>query len=136
MGGWGLNSFACNCKDHPVTHGDENKSLRSSLAATHFPELAVDPLTWFATFEMEKYWRSSDEDHTELQGLIQFWSSDGTYDQLNLGGVAALNELARQIQSFVDAYSDPDHVNWSDSRSDNWISATCGHPGGVPSLAH
>ena len=67
---------------------------------------------------MEKYWRSSDAAHRQLQGLIQVWSSDGTYDQLNLGVVTATKELARQIQSHVNAYSDLDHVSWCDSRFD------------------
>ena len=41
--------------------------------------------------------------YQQLQGLIQMWYIAGTYDQLNLGGVAAMEELARQIKSFVDA---------------------------------
>ena len=38
------------------------------------------------------------------------------YDQLKLSGMAATKELARQIQSYVGACSDPDNVSWSDSR--------------------
>ena len=78
----------------------------------------MDPLLWFANFAMEKYWRSSGAARRQLWELIQVLSSDGTCDQLDLGGVAAFRELARKIQSYVGAYSDPDHVSSSDSRFD------------------
>ena len=69
-------------------------------------ELAVDPLRWFADFAMEKHWHSSDSAYQQLQGLIKIWYTAGTFDQFNLGGVAAVEELARQVQSCVDAHSD------------------------------
>ena len=53
--------------------------------------------------------------YQQLQGLIQIWYTSGTYDQLNLGDMAAVEEPARQIQSYVDAYIDPDNVSWADS---------------------
>ena len=85
------------------------------LAVLHH-ELAVDPLRWFADFAVEKHWHSLDAENQQLQGLIHIWYTAGTYDQLNLGGVAAMEELARQIQSHVDPYSDPDNVSRADSR--------------------
>ena len=75
----------------------------------------MDPLLWFVHFAMENYRRSWDAAHQQLRGLIQVWSSDGIYDQFDSGGVAAIKELARQIQSHVDAYSGLDHVCWSES---------------------
>ena len=100
-----LDSFACNCEDHSVTRRDESDIAAVKLAALHH-ELAVDPLRWFADFAMEKHWHSSDAAYQQLQGLIKIWYTAGTFDQLNLGGVAAVEELARQVQSCVDAYSD------------------------------
>ena len=110
-----LYSFACNCEDHPVTRRDESDITAVVLAALHH-ELAVDPLRLFADFAMEKHWHSSDAVNQQIQGLIRIWYTAGTYEQLNSGGLAAMEELARQIQSYVDAYSDPDNVSWADSR--------------------
>ena len=95
-----LDSFACNYEDHPVTRRHDVTSVE--LAASHH-ELAVDPLRWFADFAMGKHWHSLDASFKQLQGLIQIWFIAGTYDQLNLRGVAAMEELARQIWSCVDA---------------------------------
>ena len=83
------------------------------------PKLAVDPLLWFANFAMEKYWRSSAAVHQQLQGLIQIWYINGTHNQLNLGGMAAMKELARQIQDFSDSHGGSDDVSWSGSRLDS-----------------
>ena len=110
-----LESFACNYEDHPVRRGVESDITAVELAALHH-ELAVDPLRWFAVFAMEKHWQTSDDVYQQLQALIQIWNIAGTHDQLNLGGVAAMEELARQIQSYVDANSDPDNVSWAHSR--------------------
>ena len=101
-----LDSFACNYEDQPATRRDESDITAVELAALHH-ELAVDPLRWFADFAMEKHWRASNAGYQQLQGLIQIWYIPGTCDQLNLGDGAAMEELARQIQSYVDAYSDP-----------------------------
>ena len=40
----------------------------------------------------------------------------GTYDQLNLGGCACLEEASRRVQGYVGAYSDMDHVSVQDSK--------------------
>ena len=76
----------------------------------------MDLLRWFADVGMAKRWHSSDAVCQQLQELIQIWYAAGTYDQLYLGGVAAMEEPARQIQGCVDAHSDPDHMSWADSR--------------------
>ena len=106
-----LDSCTRNHEDHPVTRRDESDITAVELAALH-RELAVDPLRWISDFAAEKHWHSSDAVYQQLQRLIQMWSTYGTYDQLNLGGVAAMEELTRQIQSYVDAFSDPDNTSW------------------------
>ena len=110
-----LDSLACKCEDHLVTCRDESVITAVGLAALHHL-LAVDALRWFADFAMEKHWHSSDAVYQQLQGLIQIWYTAGTYDQSNLGSVAAVEELARQIESSVDAWNDRDNVRSSDSR--------------------
>ena len=87
------------------------------LAALHH-KLAVDPLRWLADTAMEKHWHSFLRCRIpeQLQGLIQIWNTAGTYGQLNLGGVAAMEEPARQIQCYFDANCDSDNVSWADSR--------------------
>ena len=97
-----MDSFACNYQDHSVTRRDESDITAVELAALPH-ELAVDPLRWFGDFVVEKHWHSSDVACQQLQGLIQIWFSAGTYDQLNLGGVAAMEELARQIPIYVES---------------------------------
>ena len=90
-------------------------SLRSSWlhSTTSF---MTDPLRWFADFAMEERWHSSDAFYQHFQGLIRTMHTDGTYDHLILGGVAAMEELAKQIRIYVVVYSDPGNVSWSDSR--------------------
>ena len=88
-----LDSFACNYEDHLVTC-----RVESDITALHH-QLAVDPLCWFADFAMEKHWHSSDAGYQQLQELNRIRYTDGTYIHMNLGVVAAMEELARQIQS-------------------------------------
>ena len=78
-------------------------SLQSNKLAALHHELAVELLRWFADFAMEKHWHSSVALYQQLQGLIQIWYTAGARGWLNLGDVAAMEELARQIQSYVDA---------------------------------
>ena len=40
----------------------------------------------------------------------------GQYDQLNLGDTGSLEEVARQIQSYVDAHSDVSCGSWKDAK--------------------
>ena len=88
--------------DHPVTRRDESDITAVELAALH-RELAVDPLRWFSAFATDEHWYYSDAVYQQLQGGIQIWCT-------------GIQELARQIQSYVDANNDPDNVSWSDSR--------------------
>ena len=99
-----LDSFACNNEDYPVTRQNKSDITAVELAALHH-EVAVDPLHWFADFATEKHRHSSDAENQQLQGLIQIWYTAGTYDKLNGGGKAAMEDLARQIQSYFDANS-------------------------------
>ena len=107
-------SFACNYEDHPVTRRDESDITAVELTAL-VRELAVDPLRWFDDFVMEKtlafFGCRIPAVARADANLVHRWLDD----QLNLGGVAALEELARQIQSYVHACSDPDNVSWADS---------------------
>ena len=102
---WILSS-ACNVENHPVTGRDTSYITVVELAALHH-ELAVGHCVALLTSR----WKTL----ALVAGLIQIWSTAGAYDQLKLGGVAVMEELARQIQSHVDAYSDPDNVSWADS---------------------
>ena len=112
MGGRRFVFFACNNEEHPVKCRDESDVTAVELAALQH-ELAVDPLLWFADFAKKKHWHSSDAVYQQLQVLIQIWY---TYDQVNFGGVAAVGQPARQIQSHVDAHRNPDDVSWEGLR--------------------
>ena len=74
---------------------------------------SLQPCTMSST---EKRWPSSDAVCQQLQRLIQIGYTAGTYEQSKLAIVAAMEELARQIQRCVDAHSDPDNVSCSGSR--------------------
>ena len=54
--------------------------------------------------------------HRDGGALAVIGCSDWTCDQLNLGGVAAVEDLERQIPIYVDVSSDLGSVSWSDSR--------------------
>ena len=82
-----LDSSACDYEDHLLTRRDESDIIAVELGALHH-EL-VDPLRWCADFVAEKHWH------------WHFSYTSGTYDQLFLRGVAAMEELARQIWSYV-----------------------------------
>ena len=56
---------------------------------------------------------SGDKIHEELHLWAQAHELAGCDDQLNLGGNASLEHVARIIQSFVDALSDSASVDWS-----------------------
>ena len=73
------------------------------LAALHH-ELAVDGLRCFDDFTVENCWRSPDA----------VWRTAGPYDQLNLESEVDMEEFARQTQCYVDAYGDPDSIDWFD----------------------
>ena len=86
-----------------------------ALDALHFV-LSVDSLLWCADFAVGKHWHSSDAVDQQVQGMIQICYTVCTCDQLNLGGVAAVEELARQIRIYVVVCGDPGNMSWSDSR--------------------
>ena len=88
-----MDSFACNSEHHLVTHLGESDITEVELAALHY-ELAVEPLRWFADFAMDKLWLSWGAVCLHFQELIRTWYTDGTYDQLNLGGVSMLMPTA------------------------------------------
>ena len=92
-----LDSFACN-EDPQVSRRDESDTTAVELSALHH-ELAVDPLRWFDDFEME----NTGIRRMPYTSSCKGWSTSGnagTYDQSNWGGVAAMEELAKQIQSW------------------------------------
>ena len=89
-------NVACSYEDHPVTLQLESDITAVELPALHH-ELDVDPLSWFAAFTKEEYWQPSDAVN-------------------NLGGVAAMVDIARQIQIYVDVSSDLGSVSWTVSR--------------------
>ena len=43
----------------------------------------------------------------ELWVLVETLQTAGSYDQLNLGGVAALEVVARRVQLITEAYTNP-----------------------------
>ena len=87
-----LDAFACNYEDHPA------EMRVTSLRSNWLP--CTTSLQWthcvgLQDFAMAKHWHSSDAVFQQLQGLLQIWYTAGTYDQLNLVGVAAMEELAK-----------------------------------------
>ena len=77
-------------------------------------EIAVDSLLWF-DYAKEKHSRS-----LPFTSSCRICSKSGdSYDQLNLGCLAAIQQFARQIQDYVDSYCALDNVSWSDSRFDS-----------------
>ena len=107
-----LDSSACNCKDHLYTL---RRGGHQSLRSTWLHCTASSRWTHFAGL-LTSRWHSSDAVYQHVQELIRTSYTNGTYDQLNFGGVATVEELARQILICVDATSGPGNVSVSDSR--------------------
>ena len=52
----------------------------------------------------------------ELLVLVETLQTAGSYDQLNLGGVAALKVVARRVQLITEAYANPQESDWDTSK--------------------
>ena len=52
----------------------------------------------------------------ELRVLVETLQAAGSYDQLNLGGLAELEIVARRVQLITEAYANPQKPNWDTSK--------------------
>ena len=64
-----------------------------------------DPRLWLQLWCREKRLESTDRTVHELRTLTEAIYMAGTYDQLNLGGVLALEILSRRVHAIVEAYA-------------------------------
>ena len=108
-------SYACNYEDHPITVFDDSDVCAVDMCDLFF-KVGGDPTKWFGEFVREKRIHEGDSVYHDLYGWVRALDLAGTYDQLNVGGCAVTEHICRTIHSYVDAYSDPDHVDWSDAK--------------------
>ena len=90
-----------------------------------------DPRRWVEIWLREKRLEGSDRTAFELRTLCEIFACFGSFDQCNIGGVLAIEILARRIAGVVDAYSVAARPSWNSSKyyqgtaqSDDVISPT------------
>ena len=74
---------------------------------------------WLLRFCREHGITAKDRTHHELTTLVQALWLAGTYDGLNLGGIAALESIARRLVTIVEAYRSgpaPGQASWESAR--------------------
>ena len=100
-------SYACQLDDHSICSVDDSDVCAVALADIHF-ERCGDPLMWFDKFCVTQRIQECDRVHSELESWCRVLYLAGTYE-----------EASRRVQSYVDAYSDKDHVSFEVSK---WFS--------------
>ena len=108
-------SYDCYYEDHPVTRRG-NGILSGVELCENLLVTGGDPLLWLTNFASLKRIQLEDAAFIQLESWCRVLHYAGVYDQLNIGGNACLEEVCRQIQSYVDAYSDTANVSFKDAR--------------------
>ncbi|CAK0910262.1 unnamed protein product, partial [Prorocentrum cordatum] len=73
-----------------------------------------DPKAWFAEWAREVGIARKDRSWHEVECLIEALWQSGTFDQLNMGAVAALEAVSRRLLQYVEACAKgADNPNWS-----------------------
>ena len=75
-----------------------------------------NPILCFTSFASPRRLCADDAAFVQLQGWCRVLLLAGQYDQLNIGRNACVEEVARQIESHVDAYSDAAIIPPQDAR--------------------
>ena len=71
---------------------------------------------WLAQWLRDRRLESTDRVAHELRVLGETLQAAGSYDQLNLGGVAAFEIVARRVQLITEAYSNPQKPDWDTTK--------------------
>ena len=83
-----------------------------------------DPRMWLERWLREKHLESSDRVAHELRCLTDVLFLAGCVDQVNLGGLHAVELVARRIAAIVEAYATPGRPNWEHARHYSGVGAS------------
>ena len=75
-----------------------------------------DPKRWLSEWMRAKQIQEGDRISFEMKILIESLYIAGTYDQLNVSGLASVEILVRRIQAIVDAYSAGPIPDWNSAK--------------------
>lgn len=90
--------------------------LTTNHLVKHFQKFGGDPKRWLGDWMRSKQVQEGDRITFEMKVLVEFFFIAGTYDQLNLSGLASVEVIARRIQAVVDAYSAGPVPDWHASK--------------------
>lgn len=75
-----------------------------------------NPKRWLSEWMRAKQIQEGDRISFEMKILIESLYIAGTYDQLNISGLASVEILVRRIQAIVDAYSAGHIPDWNSAK--------------------
>ena len=87
-------------RDSPVPGPDTTLHLMK-----HMERNGGDPRRWLAEFLRERRIDRGDRVYHEATNLAEVMALAGSFDQLNLPGLACFEKLSRRLQAVIDAYS-------------------------------
>jgi hypothetical protein len=84
---------------------------------THMERYGGTPRLWLQLWARARGVEEGDRVHHELSCLVEILEIAGTYDQINIGSLACMEECCRRLQAIVDAFSsDSGRQDWGNAR--------------------
>ena len=109
----------CVLESFAVPYGESSR-IRGPPTTMHTMQYLLenggDPRLWLEVFRTSKGIARSDRVWHELNVLVDMFWYGRMVDQLNLPALICFEVLSRRILAMIEAYSDPQRVNWSTSR--------------------
>lgn len=94
--------------------------LEGPLTTLHFLKHTArhrgDPKRWLSEWMRAKQIQENGRMRLEMRILIECVYIGGTYNQLNLSGLACVEVVVRRIQAIIDAYSTGPIPDWHSAR--------------------
>ena len=104
------------CRDFNFSDWPLDGPLTTQHFLKHTARHGGDPKRWLAEWMRAKQIQEGDRVSFEMKVLIECLYIGGTYDQLNLSGLASIEIIARRIQAIVDAYSAGPIPDWHSAK--------------------
>ena len=98
----------------------EEKPLEGPCTALHTIKHTErhggDPRLWLQLWMRSKHIESGDRTYHEMKVLVDSLYFAGTFDQVNIPALMAMEVICRRIQAIVDAYSNPSRPSWENAK--------------------
>lgn len=75
-----------------------------------------DPRLWLQLWTRQKHIEQTDRTYHEMKVLCDALYYGGTFDQLNIPALMAMETICRRVQAIVDAYSNPARPSWENAK--------------------